>query len=966
MKKLRHILYTLLFAATSLNAQVTLTNADMQAKLRTTSPATISIHDPSAVFHDGQFYIWGSHLGVAKTSDMQTFTGLSAGNATFRKLSTQGAAGGTACGFADAFSVQQATQVKNAKGETVSFPNFDAAAYCARYAANKAEWLSGDMWAPDIIYNTEMQKWCMYMSLNGDNWSSIIVLLTAPSATGPFTYQGPVVMGGFNGQSYNGIKAPTYADTDMDIALGEQLTSTPKRYIQTDNGKFWPNCIDPCVFYDEEGQLWMAYGSWSGGIFMLKLDNETGLRDYTYTYTSDYDSRGASGVSDPYFGLKIAGGYYVSGEGSYIQRIGDHYYLWMSYGGFAPDGGYDMRVFRSRKPTGPYVDQNGNNAVFTNWAVNFGPGTAARGMRQMGAYNRWGTLQTVGECAQGHNSVVQDGEGRTFLVYHTKFNDGTIGHQVRVHQLWLNSQGWPVAAPFIYTGQTETDASLAAACPFAPEQLAGTYNVLLHKYGQNHNEMEEETPLTLTLGADGTVKGDMTGTWAQTEGTAHMQLRLGGVTYYGVFIPQSINGATTQNLKQSGLTTVAFTALSAGGTPLWGYKLDEASAVSVNWDANDFPLKANQAVSSHQSLMFDATDNATVQWHSSRPDIISTTGKYNPTDETTQVELTRTISCGSTQTVQSATVNALKATTPGGDALTGLVAYYNMDETPLYNQYKQPGEADYQRATLGKLSQGTAAALVSDWSRMGQVVQLAASTQGNNSYVRMPNPLKDMQDLEGFTLSLWVLRQSDDPMGPLWGMTSGYSPSATPAHHLFFTGNAYLDYDNSDVSCKLNDPATELLNTIPVGKWTIVTLTVGPENGVRLYVNGTGRNWSHIDSTPQATTARQLPYDRLTASAAAFSYIFLGGGSGEGSPQCRIDELMLYNRELSSADVRALNTLQQRVTDFTVGPNGTALQGVKAESQADTDTYTLSGQRTTPRHRGVVVSRQGKWINLAD
>ncbi len=964
MKILRHTLCTLLFAATSLNAQVTLTSSDMQAKLRTTSPTTISIHDPSAVYHDGQFYIWGSHLGVAKTNDMQTFTGLSAGNATFRKLSTQGAASGTACGFADAFSVQQVTQVKNAKGEMVDFRNFDAAAYCARYAANKAEWLAGDMWAPDIIYNTEMQKWCMYMSLNGDHWSSIIVLLTAPSATGPFTYQGPVVMGGFNGQSYGGIKAPSYADTDMDIALGEKLTATPQRYIQTDNGKYWPNCIDPCVFYDEEGELWMAYGSWSGGIFMLKLDKQTGLRDYTYTYTSDYASRGASGVSDPYFGLKIAGGYYVSGEGSYIQHIGDHYYLWMSYGGFAPDGGYDMRVFRSEKPTGPYVDQNGNNAVFTNWAVNFGPGTAARGMRQMGAYNRWGTLQTVGECAQGHNSVVRDGEGRTFLVYHTKFNDGTIGHQVRVRQLWLNSQGWPVAAPFIYTGQEETDTSLAAACPFAPEQLTGTYSVLLHKYGQNHEKLEEETPVTLTLNDDGTVKGDMTGTWKQTEGTAHMQLRLSGVNYYGVFVPQSINGATVQSLRQSGLTTVAFTALSASGTPLWGYKLDEASAVSMNWDAHPFPLRQNQSVSSHQSLMFDATDNAAVAWHSSHPDIISATGKYNPTDETTQVELTRTISCGSTQTVQSATVNALKATTPSGDALTGLVAYYNMDEKPVYNQYKQAGETEYQRATLGKLSQGTAAALVNDWSRMGQVVQIAASTQGNNSYVRMPNPLKEMTDLEGFTLSLWVLRQSDDVQGPLWGMGSSYTASNSPAHHLFLTGNAYLDYSNgSDVSCKLNDPATELLSTIPVDKWTLVTLTVGAENGVRLYINGTSRNWSHYDCTPQATTARTLPYDQLTASATALNYIFLGGGSGAGSPQCRFDELLLYNRELSSTDVRALYSLQQRVTDFTVGQNGTAIQGVKAESEADANTYTLSGQRATPQHRGVVVSRRGKWVS---
>ena len=119
------------------------------------------------------------------------------------------------------------------------------------------------------------------------------------------------------------------------------------------------NAIDPCVLYDDDGNLWMTYGSWFGGIYMLKLDGKTGLRDYTYTYAT------IDNESDIYQGLKIAGGQHCSGEASYIQKVGEYYYLFMSYGGLTANGGYNMRVFRSDKITGPYKDYSGDDARYT-------------------------------------------------------------------------------------------------------------------------------------------------------------------------------------------------------------------------------------------------------------------------------------------------------------------------------------------------------------------------------------------------------------------------------------------------------------------------------------------------------------------------------------------------------------------------------------------------------------------------
>ena len=131
--------------------------------------------------------------------------------------------------------------------------------------------------------------------------------------------------------------------TDVYQVLGEGADLT--RYQSTTNTKL--NAIDPCVTYDEEGNLWMVFGSWFGGIYLLKLDEETGLRDYATTYET------VPNQSDAYYGYKLAGGCSVSGEGPFIIYKDGYYYLFLSYGGLVAEGGYQIRIFRSENITGP-------------------------------------------------------------------------------------------------------------------------------------------------------------------------------------------------------------------------------------------------------------------------------------------------------------------------------------------------------------------------------------------------------------------------------------------------------------------------------------------------------------------------------------------------------------------------------------------------------------------------------------
>lgn len=937
-----------LISSMAVQAQTALTPSDMKSMTTTENGSWVSIHDPSVVYRNGQYYIWGSHLGVASSRDLVTFTGLSAGNQTFAKPN------GTRCGFATAFNEQAVKQVKNYQGQQVDFPQVDAEAWCSWYAENKETWVNGDMWAPDIVWNETMQKWCMYLSLNGDNWASVVILLTAPSATGPFTYQGPVVMGGFTGGSHNdrtdkAIAAPSYKNTDMEVALGS-LSSLPARYNQQGRwGTYWPNCIDPCAFFDEEGELWLAYGSWSGGIFMLKLDKETGLRDYTYTYTSDFDTKGANFTSDPYFGKRIAGGYYVSGEGPYIQHIGHYYYLFMSYGGFAPDGGYEMRIFRSEKPDGPYVDATGTAATYTGYQLNFGPNAATnRGMKLLGAYNGWG-LQNVGECAQGHNSACQDAQGRSFVVYHTKFNDGTAGHQVRTHQLFLNEKDWLVAAPFCYRGETLTDADIASLSLYTADEIAGTYYFMLHPYKLNHNAYEEVTPTELTLTAEGRVTGAYSGTWSVKAGTSYLTLKLGTTTYYGVFLPQHVNGSTTANYKTSGMEAVAFTAVASSGVPVWGYKLAPQYAVATNFVNHPVPVKEGGTYSTNLELMYTPTDNAILRWTSSAPDVIDETGKYSPRETVTPVVLTARLECGNYYWEQAYNVKAQKEVIPAGDYLSALVAYYDFNASPCINAYNTT-EKTYFGTT------GTKPVLTTDYSRFGSVVHQSVGDKGKNSQTRMPNPLLNRTELNGFSVSLWIKRTADDQWNGIWGFFNGTLPTvASP--RFFLTGNSAIGYnDNAGTTFAINHPDNGAFTDIPVGQWAWVTVTVGETNGVSLYVNGTKKTLHKVTSSTGATTAKTIPYADLLEKVTAMRYFYLGVGSDWGSADCYIDDLMIHSRELSATDVRALNTMVNRVTDFTLGEGGTGLSEIEDEDvKAKTGIYDLLGRRVLNPNRGLYI-----------
>lgn len=641
------------FSALSSAAQTTVTDADLQGAYSARQYGKrVVCHDPSIVIDNitnpasPTYYIYGSHLGRGKTTaaeNYQEWTVFKAGeenatatNSLFCNLS------GTLVNYSDAYTTHAVTSVKDHAGKTVTFGNFDAHGW-----QKKGNTVKGMQWAPDVIYNKTMKKWCMYMSLNGDNWASSIVCFTSDNVEGPWKYQGPVVFSGFLGKyAHNGYAAADdWKNTDFAIATGE--TSLPERYNVGDKwGSFWPNCIDPCVFYDDQDNLWMSYGSWSGGIFLLRLDKNNGLRDYTYTYPYEVNGKAATSTaasanttSDPYFGKKIAGGYYVSGEASYVEKIGSHYFLFMSYGGLVSTGGYQMRVFRSDNPEGPYVDCNGTSAVFNRYLMNYSA-TAVdnRGVLLFGGY-KWDPMSGA-EIAQGHNSAFTDKEGRSFVVYHSRFTNKGEGHEVRVHQLFLNDEGWIMAAPFEFDGETITNNDIATKASIADTEIAGDYQFLRHEYGQNTEAKAYETPVNIRLNADGTISGAENGTWERTAGTDYIALTIDDVVYRGVLVRQTID--------YTNIPAIAIAALSSssGSTTLgqksytkqqevWAVKADAKAAIKYTANKINLPFDDGTVLEETPVLPTEGKLGTNISWKSSDESILTSDGKVKGQGEVT-------------------------------------------------------------------------------------------------------------------------------------------------------------------------------------------------------------------------------------------------------------------------------------------------------------------------------------------
>lgn len=378
------------------------------------------------------------------------------------------------------------------------------------------DWAQTDtMWAGDIAQLQDGKFYMYYCLCKGDSPRSTLGLAVSDSVTGPYKNAGILLKSGMSGTS----EAGTVYNATKD-----------------------PNVVDPDTFFDKNGNLWMVYGSYSGGIFIMKMDPTTG---------KPYSGQG--------YGKKLLGANHSRIEAPYMlySPQTDYYYLFLSFGGLDSTGGYNIRVARSKNPDGPFVDATGKNMIDCHGASGTffdDKSIEPYGVKLMGnfKFNESG----VGYVSPGHNSAYYDEEtNKYYLIFHTRFPGQGEFHQVRVHQMFINEEGWPVVAPHRYGGET-----IGA---YAAEEVSGDYAYINH--GQDISATLKNS-VKITLNKDGTISGNVNGKW-QLSGENNIILTVNGVNYSGIVLKQWDNG-----LKKYVMT---FTATQINGNvSVWGSKIN--------------------------------------------------------------------------------------------------------------------------------------------------------------------------------------------------------------------------------------------------------------------------------------------------------------------------------------------------------------------------------------------------------
>ncbi|RZL13146.1 MAG: arabinan endo-1,5-alpha-L-arabinosidase [Pedobacter sp.] len=183
-------------------------------------------------------------------------------------------------------------------------------------------------------------------------------------------------------------------------------------------GKTNWNAIDPNVFIDKDKNAWLSFGSFWGGIKLLKLNKDLvsvsakNLKEMQTVAT--YKS--ASGA-DPEESRANAI------EAPFIFRKGEYHYLFASVG-FCCRGSkstYRIIVGRSKTVSGPYLDQNG------------------RDMREGGGFL---TLQGNSEWYGVGHCATYTFDNSDYLVFHGYDAKDNARPKLRIEQInWVN--GWP-------------------------------------------------------------------------------------------------------------------------------------------------------------------------------------------------------------------------------------------------------------------------------------------------------------------------------------------------------------------------------------------------------------------------------------------------------------------------------------------------------------------------------------------
>ena len=528
--------------------QFVLTNTGPSVNTASINFNDYGVHDPSVIKVDDTYYVFGSHLAAAKTTDLMNWQALNTGD--------------------------------NFDNGILFSPSYGEA------LPEAIDWTGGHIgsWASDVIQLNDGKFYFYYNHC-------------ANPASGecnmPHSYLGVAVADNIEGPYVD--KGIFLKSGTLSSVTANDLPEGVDRYV---DGQM-PNAIDPDVFFDKNGGLWMIYGSHFGGIWVLEMDETTAMPKPGQGY-----------------GTRLTGGNFHANEGSYMlySPESDYYYLFTSLGGFVADGGYNMRISRSRTPNGPFFDAEGFNMADV-WGD-----PQEHGVKLMGGFTFVAETGDEGEShgylSPGHNSAYYDESlSKHLLITHTRFPNRGEAHAIRVHEMFINEDDWLVASPHRYV-PISGDTTVYA------DDIVGDYRFINHEHDTN---TEAKKSVYISLTADGNIIGEYTGSYLvsatkpnQITLTLNSQTNFAGGIFNGV-IEWQYNDVLEKLVP-------AFTALSSEGISIWGSKLTDQTTGQIITSIFD-SLNVRPTINTRQvDLPTRGTRGATITWQSSQPNVISSEG----------------------------------------------------------------------------------------------------------------------------------------------------------------------------------------------------------------------------------------------------------------------------------------------------------------------------------------------------
>ncbi|KHJ39292.1 extracellular endo-alpha-(1-_5)-L-arabinanase [Pedobacter glucosidilyticus] len=361
--------------------------------------------------------------------------------------------------------------------------------------ANGAEPVDG-IWAPYIMkVGSEFR---LYYSLAPrEGRTSAIGLLTSSSLEGPW------------------------------VERGLAVTST--------NSGPGTNAIDPSVVVTPNGQHWMVYGSAWDGLYELQLNPQTGLA----LASNDKGVRIVRrGRTNNIFNGNLEGPEII------FNPQTNMYYLFVAYDWLATK--YNVRVFRSTSPNGPFLDWNGVNV----------DNAADNGPMILAPYK---FMDHGGWAGVSHCSVFKDGDNY-FMAHQGRPGVDLAFMVLHVRKIFWTQDGWPIVSPQRYANVPNT--------PVTAAEIAGDYEQIVQGYavvpGYANEQVDPQynNAFQTTLGADGRINGDPNNTWTYT--APWLELRWAG----GLFIDK-LHVSRERDWEKRKISTIVMTGLNGGGTSIW-------------------------------------------------------------------------------------------------------------------------------------------------------------------------------------------------------------------------------------------------------------------------------------------------------------------------------------------------------------------------------------------------------------